>query len=268
MPDADIVVATGWQTSGWVQALPAAKGLPFYFVQNDERRFDPRASETWTHPAHRFTCSEWLSDLLRENGHSTLGWIGNAIDPAEFALEEPVAARGPVVSMLYHRAPFKGAEDGIRALELVKTSIPELQVEVFSARPPSHRLPSWWTVHVRPDTDALRALYNRSAVFLHPSHLEGWPLPPMEASVCGAVVVAAANRGVTEYVDQQVGRVVPVGDAEALARSTLEVLTNTTLRQRLSAAAQARVQSFSWKDNTTALERLFARGLELGEPKA
>ena len=37
----------------------------------------------------------------------------------------------------------------------------------------------------RPPVDALRALYNGAAVFLHPSRSEGFPLVPMEAAACG-----------------------------------------------------------------------------------
>ena len=36
LPDADVVVATWWETAEWVHALPPEKGVQAHFVQNDE----------------------------------------------------------------------------------------------------------------------------------------------------------------------------------------------------------------------------------------
>src|SRR5829696_758688 len=36
VPDADVIVATWWETAEWVDAMPAAKGEKIYFIQGYE----------------------------------------------------------------------------------------------------------------------------------------------------------------------------------------------------------------------------------------
>jgi glycosyltransferase involved in cell wall biosynthesis len=258
-PDADVVIATGWQTAAWVHALPPAKGAKGYFIQGHEVHLDPRAAATWALPLGIFTCARWLADAVRAAGFPALGHLPNAVDPDEFGLDRPLAGREPRILWLYHRHALKGPSEGLAALERIRAARPDVQADVFCARPPSHAIPDWVRVHVRPDHATLRRLYNESAVFLHPSHVEGWPLPPMEAMACGAAVVAAANDGVREYLDATCGRLVPVGDADALADAALSLLADDGARVRLAEAARERVATFSWTSSTDTLEGFLTR---------
>jgi glycosyltransferase involved in cell wall biosynthesis len=253
VPDADVVVATGWQTAAWVAALPARAGAKAYFVQNLEDYLSPEAPATWALPLATFTCARWLAEAVEAAGHPTLGHVPNAVDPGEFFPTAPLDGRPPTVSFLYHRLPIKGADDALAALALVGRQRPDLRVEAFSARPPSHRLPGEFRVHVRPSLPDLRALYGRTAVFLHPSHREGWPLPPMEAAACGAALVAAANEGVRECFDAETARLVPVGEPEALAEAVIGLLEDSAERTALAEAGRARVASLSWAASTDRL---------------
>lgn len=36
VPDADVVIATWWETAEWMAELPASKGEKFYFIQDHE----------------------------------------------------------------------------------------------------------------------------------------------------------------------------------------------------------------------------------------
>lgn len=259
VPDADVVVATGWQTAPWVAALPARAGAKAYFVQNLEDYLSPEAPATWALPLATFTCARWLARAVEAAGHETLGHVPNAIDPAEFFVEAPGVEREPLVLFLYHRLPIKGAEDAVAALSAVREARPDLRAVAFSARPPSHRLPEWVEVRVRPGLSDLRALYNRAAVFLHPSHREGWPLPPMEAAACGAAVVAAANEGVQECFDASTARIVAVGEPARLAEAVLGLLDRPDERAALAEAGRQRVAGLSWAASADRLEAVLAR---------
>lgn len=255
-PDADVVIATGVQTTSWVAALPPKKGKRFYFVQGDERFVTPDARKTWHLGLEILTCAGWLAREIEAAGRAVRAVIPNAIDPREFGLDEPVSGRAPRVVALYHRHPVKGPDVLIEALTRVLREWPHTTAAVFCARPPSHRLPTEVEVHVRPDPLALRRLYNSAAVLLHPSRSEGWPLVPMEAAACGCAVVACANPGVQEYLrDGETMRAVPVGDGAALGRATLDVLANPDERVRLAEAARTRVGAMSWAESTARLAR-------------
>ena len=254
-PDADVVIATGVQTAPWVAALPPRKGRRFYFVQGDERFVLPAARDSWHLGLTLITCAAWLAREMEAAGLGVRAVIPNAIDPTEFGLDQPIHDRGARVVALYHRHPVKGPDVLIAAVSAILDERPEVEVAVFSARPPSHRLPSGVRVHLRPDPGALRRLYNESAVLLHPSRSEGWPLVPMEAAVCGCAVIASSNSGVNEYLtDGETMMAAPVGDGQALGRQALDVLANDALRTRLAEAARDRVSRLSWAESTARLE--------------
>lgn len=257
IPDADVVIATGVQTARWVNDLPTPKGKKFYFVQGYETFADSSALETWCLPLSKFTCANWLRREIEQAGEEVLGVVPNAIDPQEFFIEEPIETRPDRVVSLYHRHPVKGADTLIRTLQVMKQALPELEADVFSARRPSHRLPSWVNIHVRPSIQDLRRLYNRSAVLLHTSRREGSPLVPMEAAACGCALVATDNEGVQEYFrNGDSMRMAPIGDAESLAESACALLRDAKERKRLATAALDSVLALAWTDSTMELERI------------
>lgn len=260
VPDADVVVATGFQTARWVRDLGASKGRKVYFVQGLETFVHPEARASWHYPMTRVTCAHWLAEAVRDERLDVLGVVPNAVDAAEFFLEAPVAGRPPHVAALYHRHPVKGPDTLIDALERLRAGSAAVTATVFAARPPSHRLPDYVDVLIRPDLAALRALYNRAAVLLHPSRSEGWPLVPMEAAACGAAVVATANEGVREYLtDGASMRSVPVGDGAALAREALRLLGDDAERTRIAEAGRAAVAQYRLADGAATLGRLLER---------
>lgn len=74
----------------------------------------------------------------------------------------------------------------------------------------------------RPDAWAFIAAAD---VFVNPSEVEGLPLAVLEAMHLGTPVVATAAGGVPSVVhDGETGRLVPVGDPDALAEALLSVL--------------------------------------------
>lgn len=91
-------------------------------------------------------------------------------------------------------------------------------------------------------------LYLRAAdLFLLTSRWEALPLTIAEAFQAGTPVVATDCGGVAELVDESVGRVVPIGDVEAICRAATEILTDDDLRGRLAgnAAERSREDRFS-----------------------
>ena len=254
-PEADVTIATGVQTAPWVAALPREKGRGVYFVQGDETFVRPDARDSWRLGMPLLTCAEWLAREMREVGLEPLAVVPNAIDPDEFGMDRSLAERPARVVALYHRHPVKGPDVLIDALDEIRRQRPDVGADVFCARPPSHVLPGWVNVHVRPSPEALRALYNRVAVLLHPSRSEGWPLVPMEAAACGCAVAASANAGVQEYLARGESMLsAPLGDGPVLGRAALTLLADDDLRIRLASAASKAVLGLDWESSTERLE--------------
>jgi glycosyltransferase involved in cell wall biosynthesis len=108
------------------------------------------------------------------------------------------------------------------------------------------------------------AVLNRAQVAAAPSPKEGWGLTVIEANACGVPVVASRSPGLVESVrDGETGILVPHGDAAALARATIRLLTERTLRLSMAEAGLRWAHGFTWercyRDSRAVLERA-ARG--------
>jgi glycosyltransferase involved in cell wall biosynthesis len=85
--------------------------------------------------------------------------------------------------------------------------------------------------------------YRNATIFALPSRVEGTPNALLEAMSCGLpVIVSDGAPGPLELVqDGETGLVVPVNDAPALAAALTRLARDGGLRDRLGAAARARV---------------------------
>jgi glycosyltransferase involved in cell wall biosynthesis len=101
--------------------------------------------------------------------------------------------------------------------------------------------------------DRLRDLYARCALFVYPSHYEGFGLPPLEAMACGAPVIAASGGAIPEVLGDA-ALLVPPGDPSALSTAMRRVLASRSLSEEMSAAGIRRAALFSW-DRSAALFR-------------
>jgi len=90
----------------------------------------------------------------------------------------------------------------------------------------------------------LPALYRGAAVFLFPSLLEGFGLPPLEAQACGTPVLAAATSSLPEVLGRSTQLLSPF-DAPAWATATTALLQNPNARDAARSAGIANVQRFS-----------------------
>jgi glycosyltransferase involved in cell wall biosynthesis len=90
-------------------------------------------------------------------------------------------------------------------------------------------------------TDALGVMRAFDALVL-PSRIEGMPLAVLEAMALATPVVATAAGGTGEVVDDgRTGLLVPVDDAEALAKALDRLLADAGLRDELGRAARIHV---------------------------
>ena len=96
-------------------------------------------------------------------------------------------------------------------------------------------------------TDALlRALYQQTALFAYPSRYEGFGLPVVEASRCGAPAIVANAPGLREVVPWQPAQFDP-DDAEALGGLIERGLCDQSFRSRLLDLADETAHSHTWE---------------------
>jgi alpha-1,3-rhamnosyl/mannosyltransferase len=96
------------------------------------------------------------------------------------------------------------------------------------------------------DDEVLPALYRRARVVAYPSRGEGFGLPVLEAMACGASVVTSDGTVMAE-VAADAARLVPIGDASALASALVAGLADdVTAGAALGERARSRAEHFTW----------------------
>lgn len=259
IPDGDVVLATAWETAEWIVEYPEIKGDKFYLIQSWETWAGPedRVKATWLTPLKKIVVARWLQELARELGVEC-SYIPNGIDFEQFGLDRPIENRDPDrAMMLYHLHPVKGSTDGLDALALVKKEARNLRVTLFGTSVLECRLPKWVEYSRLPTQHQLRALYNQASIFVAPGRTEGWPLPPAEAMLCGAALVATDIGGHREYaVHRETALLSPPKDPEQLAANILELMRSQELRKTIAHQGHKCIWRYSWESAVNSFERL------------
>jgi len=92
----------------------------------------------------------------------------------------------------------------------------------------------------------LPVVYSLADVFVFPSLVEGFGLPPLEAMACGTPVLASTASAVSEVLGDA-ALAFDARDPEQLAAALSRVLTDTALRTRLSCRGLERARAFTWE---------------------
>lgn len=249
IPDADVVIATCWETAEFVNNYSRIKGRHYYLIQHLETWSGPeeKVYATWKMPLKKIVIAQWLRDIANGLNESSV-LIPNGLDFQKFRQDSPPEDRSrSQVMMLYHKCDWKGSTDGMEALSIVKRQIPELRATLFGTPPAPPNLPDWIEYHRKPPQTKLRELYNRAAIFLAPSWSEGWSLPSSEAMMCGAALIATDIGGHREYaIHEKTALLSPPKDPNGLAKNLLRLIHDKDFRIQLATQGNQHIQQFTW----------------------
>ncbi|HVX85729.1 MAG TPA: glycosyltransferase family 4 protein [Phycisphaerae bacterium] len=260
VPDADIAIATWWETVEWLQALPASKGKKAHFMQDYEiwAGHIDRVDATCRLPIPKIVIAQWVADLLQSKfGRTPIARIPNAVDAALFSAPPRDKHATPTVGFTYTPMHNKGADIAIRAIEIARQQLPTLHVVSFGSMQPVNTLP------LPPDTDfrfrvpdaELPTIYAACDAWLFPSRIEGFGLPLLEAMACRTPVIAAPAGAAPELLAAGTGILVPAEDPHAMANAILHIAAMPSSDwQALSTAAYHTATGYTWQDATTHLE--------------
>jgi glycosyltransferase involved in cell wall biosynthesis len=262
VPDGDVVIATAWQTVDPVLALPPSKGRPVSLIQGLEvwSGSEARIDVTWRRPVRKVFIARWLYARAETMGLDDIHHIVLAIDTDKFRLVRPMENRPRRVAMLAGQDPGKGLVDGVAALTKARASVPDLRAVLFGVAPRPADLPAWIDyLRDPPQADLVEDVYNGSAVYLCPSHSEGWHLPAAEAMACGAAVVSTDIGGVADFARaEDTALLSPVRDPDGLARNLVRLFTDDRLRLRIARAGHDEIARHTWARSVAAFEDILS----------
>ncbi len=259
LPDADVIIATWWETAEWVAQMPQEKGKKFYLIQ-DYEVFDQkqanRVADTFKLPLRKLAVSTYISDIIYKNhGTERCKIIPNAVDRTQFDAPSRMRNTPLTVGFVYTTVPRKRVDLTIHALELAKTKCPDLIVRAFGTSPPSstHPLPSWIEYQANPKQDEIPKLYAACDLWLLTSDHEGFGLPLLEAMACRTPVLSTHAGAAPDLINGKNGLLLP-SDPHVFAQKISEFYRMDPAEwQHWSNAAYETIRGHTWDDATQTL---------------
>jgi len=267
MPECDANIATFYVTAFAVHR--SGKGTPFYYVQGYEPDFSDEvysskmAEESYCLPLKIITVSSWLRETLRAKYSRDAFVCLNGVDRDVFHPMEKTPREVRRVFCVGRSERRRGLPDLVDAMNIVHQEYPNVELTIASL---AEHLPMTATEFpyriVSSSTDeALARLYSDSDVFVSPSWLEGFPLPPLEAMSCGTPVITT-NVGTEDYAFNGVNSlVVPPQRPKELAKAILQLLRNDDLGEALTQEGLRTASQFSWEKTADCLEGILRHSL-------
>jgi glycosyltransferase involved in cell wall biosynthesis len=265
IPEGDAVVSTAWQTAEWAQTYPANKGKKYYFIHDYEyymvadATIKRRMEMTYLAGMRNIVTSPAGEEMLEGCCAAFDAYIPNGIDFSiyKLTLEADSNARN-LIGFPTRQEHFKGTEDALKALEIVRSNTEtNLNVWSFGGKRPDF-MPDWVEYHERPTDREMCELYNRSRIFIVPSHFEGWGLPGAEAMACGSALVSTDNVGVRAYAEH--GRTALLShpmDPISLTDNVQRLLRDERLRLQIAQEGHHHIQQFTWEHAISSMDTLF-----------
>jgi glycosyltransferase involved in cell wall biosynthesis len=292
-PDADVIIATDFRTAYPVAKLGEEKGKKFYFIQDIEYREAWNSEECWKraekiekdpekislamvdmdtsdlpfhktkklidqtfkHPLRKITISSWTNELIEEKFGEKGELVFNGLNFNIFYNENKTYNKKKRILAPYQTAKYKGAEDAIKAFEIVRARFPDTHFVMFDFV--RGGVPDWIEFHVNPSDDDLRKLYSSCDIFVFPSWVEGFGLPPMEAMACKCAVVATNVGAIPDYtIPGETALVSPPRKPELLAENISYLLENEDRLKEISDAGSRYIRQFTWEKAVDEFERV------------
>ena len=267
LPDADIIIATWWETAEWLEKINSNKGKKIYFIQGHEI-FDylpkDRVIATYQSDMHKIVISKWLKDIMQNEYNKTdVDLVNNAVDKSHFYFTERKKQKIPTIGFLVSNSYVKAVDIALNVVAELKKTYPNLHVVTFGAYTFKNKslLPLIDNFHLSPTIDEIREIYANCDVWLAASRSEGFNLTAMEAMACGTPIVSTKTGWPVEAViPYKNGVLAEVDDVVALCDGVRWILQQTDdVWQMLSKNATEATQGYSWEKSGYDFEQVLEK---------
>lgn len=267
VPDADVVIATWWETAEWVAAMSDSKGAKAYFIQHYEvHDYLPRdrVKATWTLPLHKIAVAQWLVDLARDQfGDPAVSLVPNAVDPEQFYAKPRGKQLVPTVGTMDASADWKGCDVVYAAFEQARKTIPNLRLVAFGSQLSRENFPEGAEFVQSPNQEQLRSLYSQCDAWLFGSRFEGFGLPILEAMACRTPVIGTRAGAAPEFIQNDAGVLVDIDDVDAMAKGMIRIAQMPEAEWKaMSDCAYQRATKSTWHDSVILFEQALRRAIQ------
>jgi len=269
IPDADIIIATWWETAEWVNTFSKNKGEKVYFIQGHEIFSGlpiERSKATYQMPFQQITIATWLVKILEQDyGSSDVYLVPNSVDLNQFYANKRQKQDLPTIGFLFSELEIKGVDTSLKVVENLRRKIPAFRVIAFGEKPPETiKLPEYVELSINPKQEDLRLLYQKCDVWLCCSLIEGFGLTILEAMACRTPAVSTKCGGPEDIIiENKNGYLCDVNDVQALSDAALKVLTCSNEEWlRLSENAYQHTIKYTWDDAAASFENILLKTIQ------
>ncbi|MFH2036471.1 MAG: glycosyltransferase family 4 protein [Candidatus Zixiibacteriota bacterium] len=156
----------------------------------------------------------------------------------------------------------------VKAIKIVKDSIPDINVEIYGDGPERDKLAGLISelnlennialLNPVPQID-LKNIYNKASAVVLNSYEEGFGLALTEAMLCETAVVGTDSGGITDIIDNnETGLLVPLDNEQKLADAVIMILSDENLRKKLAESGYQKARAkFSAESSANQYARLY-----------
>ena len=275
VPDADVVIATWWETAEWASGFPAPKGAKVYFIQHHEVfPYLPveRVEATWKIPFHKILISQWLATISKERyGDASYSLVPNSVDLNQFWAARRRKNTTPTIGLMYSSVHFKGCDISLAALGLVRERFPSLRIVSFGQSAPVPNLPLLERTHyvVNPQQASIREIYSQCDAWLVGSRSEGFGLPILEAMACRTPVISTPCGAAPELLASGGGIIVAPEDPCDMAKAIEKIVCMSEgTWGEMSDLALATASLYTWENATDLFEAALLTAIKKSDQTA
>lgn len=217
---------------------------------------------------HLVTVSRWLEQQVRlsfmqdmdirtiYNGLDTEVFRPSGTPPTSVTDGHPL-----VLGVCNAWYDWKGLDDMAALRELLPDDYEVMVVGVNEDQ--MHRLPEGITCIRRTDSvSQLAEIYSQADVFVNPSKVESFGMTTAEALSCGTPSIVYNTSACPEVVDNLTGRVVPLGDVNALAKAVMEICSLPGREAMRQACRERAIRLFNRQDRYKEYLQLYNEVLQ------
>lgn len=217
---------------------------------------------------HLVTVSRWLEQQVRlsfmqdmdirtiYNGLDTEVFRPSGTPPTSVTDGHPL-----VLGVCNAWYDWKGLDDMAALREILPDDYEVMVVGVNEDQ--MHRLPEGITCIRRTDSvSQLAEIYSQADVFVNPSKVESFGMTTAEALSCGTPSIVYDTSACPEVVDNLTGRVVPLGDVNALAKAVMEICSLPGREAMRKACRERAIRLFNRQDRYKEYLQLYNEVLQ------
>lgn len=257
IPDADYIFATGCQTAEYVNNCAPRKGKKLYLIQSYENwcMNENKLIETWKFPMKKIVISKYLEEMGKKLNEETY-YVENGLNFTNFYPQKEIIKEEETIMMLYHRdEKVKQSKKALKLLLELKNKRENMKIILFGVNPKENQIPDWIEYYQLPSIKKLNELYNRATIFVSPSKIEGWALPPAEAMQCKTCVCVTKIPG-HEYVKHLFTGYCISDNLDNLKEVIEVLLENKDERKKMEINGYEYIQKFTWDKSYLKVKRI------------